>query len=116
MEVLEILGKSNQSGHRKPIRMSKTTGFPGRNALSPKRGGWQGGSKMQNPREKRGSKWSNPVHFERILVQIREFGAFEFVLIESVLESGPKRPHQPEMELHYDRSISCITFHTGGQQ
>ena len=25
---------------------------------------------MQNPREKRGSKWSNPVHFERILVQI----------------------------------------------
>ena len=25
---------------------------------------------MQNPREKRGSKWSNPVHFERILVRI----------------------------------------------
>src|SRR5690242_12479259 len=70
MEVLEILGKRDQSGHRAPMRMSKTTGFPGRNALSPKRGGWQGGSKMQNPREKRGSKWSNPVHFERILVQI----------------------------------------------
>jgi hypothetical protein len=43
-------------------------------------------------------------------------GAFELVLIESVLESGPKRPHQPEMELRYDRSISCITFRTGGQQ
>ena len=25
---------------------------------------------MQNPRGKRSSKWSNPVHFERILVQI----------------------------------------------
>ena len=70
MEVLEILGKSDQSGHRQPIRMSKTTGFPGRNAISSKRGGWQGGSKMQNPREKRGSKWSNAVHFERILVKI----------------------------------------------
>ena len=45
MEVLEILGKSDQSGHRTPIRMSKTTGFPGRNTLSPKRGGWQGGVK-----------------------------------------------------------------------
>ena len=25
---------------------------------------------MQDPREKRGSKWSNPVYFERILVRI----------------------------------------------
>ena len=35
-----------------------------------RKGGWQGGSKMQNPREIRGSKWSNPVNFERILVRI----------------------------------------------
>ena len=50
--------------------MSKTTGFPGRNAISPQRGGWQGGSNMQNSREIRGSKRSKGVHFERILVQI----------------------------------------------
>ena len=61
MEVLEILGKSDQSGHRMPIRMSKTTGFPGRTRLLMRKGGWQGGSKMQNPRGKRGSKWSKPV-------------------------------------------------------
>jgi hypothetical protein len=29
MEVLKILDKSDQSGHRAPIRMSKTTGFSG---------------------------------------------------------------------------------------
>ena len=50
---------------------------------------------MQNLQEKRGSKWSNPVSLERILVEIgASLGAFERILIESVLESGPKRPHR----------------------
>ena len=50
---------------------------------------------MQNPREIRGSKWSKAVYLERILVQNRaSLGTFQFILIESVLESGPKRPHQ----------------------
>ena len=94
MEVLENLGKSNQSGHRMPIRMSKTTGFPGRNAIFPKRGGWQGGSKMQDSRGKRGSKWSNPVHFERILVQIvRVRARLSAFSSNPMRKSGPKRPH-----------------------
>ena len=71
MEVLEILGKSDQSGHRMPIRMSKTTGFPGRNRSLMRKGGVAGGGqKCKISREKRGSKWSNPVSLERILVQI----------------------------------------------
>ena len=70
MQVLEILGKRYQSGHRMPIRMSKTTGFPGRNAFSPKRGGGGGGSKMQNLQEKRGSKRSEAVSLMRVLVRI----------------------------------------------
>ena len=49
---------------------------------------------MQNPREIRGSKWSKAVYFESHFGQNRaSLGAFEFILIESVLESGPKRPH-----------------------
>ena len=48
IEVLEILGKSDQSGHRTPIRMSKTTGFPGRNVdFPPKGGGGRGGQKCK---------------------------------------------------------------------
>ena len=83
MEVLEILGKSDQSGHRTPIRMSKTTGFPGRNALSRKRGGGRGGSKMHNSREKPGPKWSNGVYFEPIFRLIAStLSAFELVLID----------------------------------
>ena len=35
-----------------------------------RKGGWQGGSKMQNLQEIRGSKWSNAVSLERILVGI----------------------------------------------
>ena len=85
MEVLEILGKNDQSGHLQPIRMSKTTGFPGRNAISSKRGGGRGGSKMQNPREKRGSKWSKAVYFEpHFWSKSREFGRVWFILIEFV--------------------------------
>ena len=38
---------------------------------------------MQNLQEKRGSKWSNGVYLERILVEIdASLGAFEFILIE----------------------------------
>ena len=53
-----------------PSECQKQRDFQGGTLISCKRGGWQGGSKMQNPREKRGSKWSNPVNFERILVEI----------------------------------------------
>ncbi len=40
-----------------------------------RKGGWQGGSKMQNPREIRGSKWSEAVYFGRILVRIERVWA-----------------------------------------
>ena len=33
MQVLKKKGNLHQSGHRTPIRMSKTTGFPGRTRL-----------------------------------------------------------------------------------
>ena len=45
---------------------------------------------MQNPRGKRGSKWSNAVNFERILVEIgASLGAFERSLIKFERKSGP---------------------------
>ena len=73
MEVLEILGKRNQSGHRTPIRMSKTTGFPGRNVLM-RKGGVAGGVKNAKFQEIRGSKWSNAVISSAFWSKSREFG------------------------------------------
>ena len=94
MEVLEILGKSDQSGHRVPIRMSKTTGFPGRTRLLPKTGGVAGGSKNAVSPGKTRFKVVKPGQFGAHFGSNRaSLGAFASVRIESVLESDPKRPH-----------------------
>ena len=77
MGLLEILGKSNQSGHRMPIRMSKTKGFPGRNAHFPKKGGGgRGGQKCEilgeyaiqsgQTRSISAAFWSESVEFGRV--------------------------------------------------
>ena len=107
MEVLEILGKDNQSGHRTPIRVSKQRDFQSGLDVDEKGGGWQGGSKMRNLQEIRGSKWSNPVHLIAFWSESCEFGAFEFILIESVLESGPKRPHERANRINRRASIAA---------
>src|SRR6185312_11813222 len=44
--------------------------FQGGLDVDEKRGGGRGGSKVQNSRGIRGSKWSEAVYFERILVGI----------------------------------------------
>jgi hypothetical protein len=93
MEVLEILGKDDRSGHRVPIRMSKTTGFPGRRSTFPKKGGGGGGVKnAESPGKTRFEVVkppSNEAHFGR---NRSSFGAFERILIESERESGQKGP------------------------
>ena len=107
IEVLEILGKKDQSGHRKPIRMSKTTRFPGRNAISPKRGGGRGGQKCRILGEnaiQSGQTRSFGAHFGRNRASL---GAFERILIESMLESGPKRPHRKAQPHRNATAGSC---------
>ena len=79
--------------------MSKTTGFPGRNTLSPQRGGWQGGSKMQNSRGKRTSKRSQAVYFERILVQIARVQAHLSQNRVSPSAIVTKKDHFPQRRL-----------------
>src|SRR5690242_2726799 len=70
-EVLEILGKTNNNGHQRPSDCAKTTGFPERNQLFPKRGGWRGGgSKMAKSPRKRSSLWPKVTVMDRIEVQI----------------------------------------------
>ena len=90
MEVLEILGKRDQSGHRVPMRMSKTTGFPGRTDLAPKGGGGRGGQKCKSSGKTR-FKVVKPGPFRAHFGQNRSsLSAFELVLIESERESGQK--------------------------
>ena len=49
---------------------------------------------MQYSREIRGSKWSNAVYFERILVEIARVWARLSAFSSSLsAKSGPKRPH-----------------------
>ena len=99
-----------------PSECQKQRDFQGGTPF-PQKGGVAGGVKNAKSSGKTWFKVVKPGPFRAHFGPNRaSLGAFEFILIESVLESGPKRPHQPEMELRCDRSISCITFHTGGQQ
>ena len=68
-EVLEIRGKTDQNGHRMPIRMSKTTGFPGRTHLDEKGGGGGGGQKCKISRKTQ-LNMVRSGRLGRILVQI----------------------------------------------
>ena len=50
---------------------------------------------MQNLQGKRGSKWSKGSISSAFWSKSCEFGRISLILIESVLESGQKRPHGP---------------------
>ena len=60
-----------------------------------RKGGWQGGVKNAEFSGNTRFKVVKPGQFGAHFGQNRaSLGAFEFILIESVLESGPKRPHR----------------------
>ena len=64
-----------------------------------RKGGVAGGVKNAESSGKTRFKVVKPGQFLAHFGQNRaSLGAFEFVLIESVLESGPKRPLRPERE------------------
>ena len=83
--------------------MSKTTGFPGRNALSPQRGGWQGGVKNARFTGKtqfkavKGGQFG--AHFGR---NRASSGAFESESREFERECDQKRPHVAQWKLIED--------------
>ena len=93
MEVLEILGKRDQSGHRSPSECQKQRDFQGGLDFDEKGGGGRGGSKMQNPPGKTRFKVVKGGPFGAHFGPNRaSLGAFEFILIESERESDQKRP------------------------
>ena len=59
-KVFENSAKMHRYGRSPLGRFAKTTGFPGRDALSKKRGSGTEGSKMQIPTRKARSLWFLP--------------------------------------------------------
>ena len=109
MEVLEILGKSDQSGHRMPIRMSKTTGFPGRTRLLMRKGGVAGGVKNAESLGKNAvQSGQKAVYFERILVRI--------VRVRARLSSFSSNPCSKAVQNDHIRSIYVNRLSASGTQ
>ena len=88
MEVLEILGKDDQSGHRHPSECQKQQDFQGGTPF-PLKGGVAGGVKNADSSGKTRFKVVKPGLFRAHFGPNRaSSGAFEFILIEFVLKSG----------------------------
>jgi hypothetical protein len=67
--VLEIPAKTHRYGRWVVPGIAKTTGFPGEDALSRKRGSGTEGQKMRIPTRKVRSLWFSPPETMRILAQ-----------------------------------------------
>jgi hypothetical protein len=67
--VLEIPAKTHRYGRWGVVENAKTTGFPGRDTLSQKRGSGTGGRKMRILTRKGDSLWFDPPQTTRILAE-----------------------------------------------
>ena len=75
-----------------------------------KKGGWQGGSKMRNPRGKRGSKWSNAVNLERILVEIGRVWARLSAVSSSLSAKAVQNDHIKPASILFFRPRILLLF------